>query len=120
MKLRANSHWVSLLSPVDGTVVAVNPGLQDHPAACTDDPYDAGWLIKVRVPGLQANLRNLLSDQVARSWMDTVTLMLRRRLAGPLGAVAQDGGVPVIGFAVGLDEDDWNEAVREFLLTPES
>lgn len=34
-------------APVGGTVVAVNEVLQDAPETINDDPYGAGWLIKL-------------------------------------------------------------------------
>jgi hypothetical protein len=33
-----------------------------------------------------------------------------------LGAVSQDGGVPVDGIARNLDRERWDEIAREFLL----
>jgi glycine cleavage system H protein len=38
-----------LLSPVSGTVLAVNPTLEEHPALINEDPYNEGWLIEVRL-----------------------------------------------------------------------
>ena len=38
-----------LVAPVTGTVLAVNPTLEDHPAIINEDPYRDGWLIEVRL-----------------------------------------------------------------------
>ena len=38
-----------LISPVSGTVLAVNPHLEEHPAIVNEDPYSDGWLIEVRL-----------------------------------------------------------------------
>ena len=38
-----------LVAPVTGTVLAVNPHLEDHPAVINEDPYSDGWLIEVRL-----------------------------------------------------------------------
>ena len=38
-----------LIAPVTGTVLAVNPHLEDHPAVINEDPYSDGWLIEVRL-----------------------------------------------------------------------
>jgi glycine cleavage system H protein len=37
------------LWPISGTVVAVNPQLDDHPSIINEDPYSDGWLIEVRL-----------------------------------------------------------------------
>lgn len=38
-----------VVSPVTGTVLAVNPNLEDHPDVINEDPYNEGWLIEVRL-----------------------------------------------------------------------
>jgi len=36
-------------APVSGTIEAVNEGLGDDPAPLAEDPFGAGWLVKIRV-----------------------------------------------------------------------
>jgi glycine cleavage system H protein len=38
-----------LYSPVDGEVIAINAEITDKLETLGDDPYDAGWLVKVRL-----------------------------------------------------------------------
>jgi len=38
-----------LYAPVSGEVVAVNQALDDDPALVNQDPYGAGWMIRIRV-----------------------------------------------------------------------
>ena len=45
-----------LNSPVSGEVVEVNPEIEDHLEILSDDPWDRGWLIRVK----------LSSDHVAK------------------------------------------------------
>lgn len=41
-----------LFMPVAGTVVEVNPNLENDPASVNSDPYGSGWMIKVKItPG---------------------------------------------------------------------
>ena len=40
-----------LYAPVSGEVVEVNDGLEDEIAPLADDPFGAGWLMKVRPAG---------------------------------------------------------------------
>jgi glycine cleavage system H protein len=37
-----------LYAPVSGEVVEVNSQLVDQPQSVNDDPYQAGWMIKIR------------------------------------------------------------------------
>jgi glycine cleavage system H protein len=38
-----------LVSPVDGQIVEVNSDLVDNLETLSEDPYGAGWLVKIRV-----------------------------------------------------------------------
>lgn len=38
-----------LISPVTGTVLAVNAHLEEHPDLLNEDPYSEGWLVEVRL-----------------------------------------------------------------------
>jgi glycine cleavage system H protein len=49
-----------LLMPVAGTVLAVNEALEEHPELINDDPYGAGWIIKIAPAAGAAADKNLL------------------------------------------------------------
>ena len=51
-----------LFMPVKGTILSVNPGLADDPAAVNKDPYGAGWMVRIRVSD-KAQLGELLSAE---------------------------------------------------------
>ncbi len=38
-----------LNSPVSGEIVEVNPDIEDHLEILSDDPWDRGWLIRVKI-----------------------------------------------------------------------
>jgi glycine cleavage system H protein len=48
-----------LFAPVSGTVVEVNQEIVDTPETVNEDPYGAGWMIKVKL-GDKAELDDLL------------------------------------------------------------
>lgn len=49
-----------LYAPVSGEVTEVNAGLVDEPESVNDDPYETGWIIKVRAAD-PAQLEQLLT-----------------------------------------------------------
>ena len=49
-------------TPVAGEVVAVNEGAVDDPEVINDDPHDAGWLVKIRMPSA-SELEGLMSAE---------------------------------------------------------
>jgi glycine cleavage system H protein len=108
---------VEMLSPLDGTIAEINADLARSPEATQLDPYGRGWLFRVRPQRLRANSTNLLSGATARRWMNEAVAGLQRTLSPELGALAQDGGVPVTGMASIIDPEGWDRLARTHLLT---
>jgi glycine cleavage system H protein len=48
-----------LYCPIGGTVLEINPELEDHPELVNEDPLGAGWLLRVRM-GDVAELESLM------------------------------------------------------------
>lgn len=49
-----------LLMPAGGTVLEINPDLEDKPELVNEDPYGKGWIIKIEVSSA-SELNSLLS-----------------------------------------------------------
>ena len=113
----AKSIDIMMLSPVDGTVVAVNERVMASPELVHRDPYGDGWLLKVRAARPRANLNQLLSGTLAKRWMEGAADAIQGMMSPELGRVLQDGGVPVHGIAQSLDAENWDELCRRFFLT---
>ena len=115
--MKVNGKAATLISPVEGEVVEVNPELTGQPGLASDDPYGRGWVLKVKAPNLSANLRNLLTGRLARKWMEDSREALELRLMAFSGSVLQDGGEPAADLGNHLPKADWDRLVHEFLLT---
>lgn len=48
-----------LLSPLSGTVTAINAELEDHPGIVNEDPYHEGWLVEIELTD-EAELEDLM------------------------------------------------------------
>ncbi len=60
----------SLYMPLAGTVVAINTGLNDDPSVVNNDPYEAGWMIRISAEN-EAEWENLLKVDAYQSAIDT-------------------------------------------------
>ncbi len=114
--LAVGSKTLAVLSPVDGEIIAVNDDVRRSPGLLSDEPYERGWLMRVRVGNCRAVGKNLLSGGLARAWMNATLEKLRESPAGELGIVMPDGGIPIDGFAQVLGGERWDEWAREYLL----
>jgi glycine cleavage system H protein len=54
---------VSLISPVNGTVVEVNPAMELSPEVINQDPYGDGWLVVIEASDWPKDRGNLLEPQ---------------------------------------------------------
>jgi len=115
--LYRDGRRASMLSPLSGQVVEVNPRILENPGLIQEDPYGEGWLFAVRATDLRANLNNLLSGRLVRHWLEEASARLRARLHGPLGLPFSDGGTAVADLGALVPDGEWADAVREFLLT---
>jgi glycine cleavage system H lipoate-binding protein len=106
---------IDLVSPIEGTVVDINPGILENPTLAQRDPYGDGWLLTVNSPDAKTNFRNLLGGTIARRWMDDAAARLRT-FAVPAGALAQDGGVAVTRVIDQLPDADWTAINKELFL----
>jgi glycine cleavage system H protein len=115
---------VDMLMPMSGEVVAVNNdvlialGKNSHKdTELNDDPYGKGWILKVIPDDFERERKGLLSGTLARKWMEEVVEHLRSKMSPELGAVMQDGGVPVAGMAKNINAEEWDQLLKEFFLT---
>ncbi len=116
LEIGDEEKMVPMLSPIDGTVVAVNSGVRERKDG-TDDPYGTGWLFKVKAPRLAANLRQLLTDGPARHFIEDAGEQLALRMNPELAHVLQDGGTPIHGIGRALAGDAWERLARQYFLT---
>jgi len=68
--IESNKTVSDLFAPVSGRVVAANDSLREHPEAVNQDPYGAGWIVRIALEE-PAEVRNLLDaasyrEQLAR------------------------------------------------------
>lgn len=54
---------ISLMSPVSGRVVEINPMMETSPEIINQDPYGAGWLVVIEAAEWIIDLKHLLDPQ---------------------------------------------------------
>lgn len=93
---------VPVISPLTGSIRAVNPRLQGEPGLLTDDPKGEGWLITIKPENLEDDLKNLLFGRKALSWYKREEKVMIARIdwllkhnPSAVGPTMQDGGVRI-------------------------
>lgn len=115
---REDRH-ATVLSPVDGTVMATNQSALRRPDLSKKDPYGEGWLIVVDPRGgLRKQVKHLLFEGTAVTWLKAEVRKLEELVMSvyqvPLAAT---GGEIVDDIFGNLSNLKWEELVHEFLHT---
>ncbi|MHA1839355.1 MAG: glycine cleavage system protein GcvH [Candidatus Ranarchaeia archaeon] len=49
-----------VFTPIGGIILEINESLQDAPNTINDDPYGAGWILKIKAEDIDSQLKELL------------------------------------------------------------
>jgi glycine cleavage system H protein len=59
-----SGKWVGrIYAPVSGKIEAINSDLEDTPELVNDNPYEKGWMCKIRASNLQEDLKGLMKAE---------------------------------------------------------
>lgn len=118
--LAAGARSLELASPVPGRVVEVNSALLQNPSLAKDDPYGAGWLVKLRpVPDRNAVYASYVIRRPVE-WLRAQGEQMKEffLLSSPqlelVPVTMQDGGEPVEGVLQGFDDEVWDTFKNRF------
>lgn len=114
--LHHGDRHATMLSPVTGEVVAVNPLVNEHKVSLSNEPYTQGWLLSVRVQDFRRDQTNLLHGDLPLKWMELSSAQLRSKLKNGVELSFRDGGNGAGSVCDMVDEAQWNDVVHEFLL----
>jgi glycine cleavage system H lipoate-binding protein len=117
-RLAREINEAEVLSPIGGTVVAVNHKVLREPKLSNRRPYTEGWLVVVEPKRLKGNLKNLLfAKKEVDGWMEHEVHRLHDLVMAEHGPLAATGGEPVDDIFGNVPEIGWKKLVNEFLLT---
>ena len=115
LKLHRNGETATMVAPIEGEVVDVNPEVLRDPSLLRRDSYGKGWLLALRVYDETSPSRNLLPANLVPGWMkDAVSRLYAKQPS--LVAVAADGGRPMDDLLSGVRGAEWEKITAEFFL----
>ena len=112
-----NGRRVAMISPVDGVVDEVNPRALRSPEIVREDPYNEGWIARIKVAELGRNTRNLLHGPMVGHWLEDAMFRLQNRFNANLGTVMADGGMLCDDLGALLSDEEWAAVCREHFMS---
>jgi len=110
-------HRAAVLSPVSGTVLALNHNVQTHPDVIHLDSYHLGWLMILEPATPRRNLKGLYFGEESERWMEMEVRALLRMVGHEYEQLAATGGEAVADLFGTLSGTDWDALTRTFLRT---
>ena len=112
-----NGHRAAVLSPVKGTVLAVNHPAREHPQVVNEAPYGSGWLFIVEPDLPKRNLKRLFFGRETVRWIDLETRKLMELLGPTYANLAATGGSVDRKYLSTIEPFPWETMVARFLHT---
>jgi glycine cleavage system H lipoate-binding protein len=115
--LRREENRADVLSPIEGTVLAVNHQALDHPSLAHSDPYQQGWLFLVEPSKLKKSLEPLFFGETGKEWLHQECEHLHQMVLGGYGSMAATGAQPIDDLFGNVQGVSWKSLVKTFLRT---
>jgi glycine cleavage system H lipoate-binding protein len=106
------------LCPVEGVVVAVNPGASGENGPLPLEPYDEALLMVIEPVKLLGGLKNLFFEEESRAWLDDEVSSLTAMVSAETGMqLAATGGRALPDIFGRMPELGWDRLKKAFLRT---
>jgi glycine cleavage system H protein len=114
---------LKIYSPISGRVVGSNPVLTENPGRLNEDPYETGWLYKIKPTDWKAETSSYYLAESATDWSKKELQRFRDFLAVTMPkydpkttmVTMQDGGELRDHLLAELSAELWNDFQQEFL-----
>ncbi len=117
-QLRRGNRSVEVRAPMTGTVVARNESLLRHPGLVNEEPFNRGWVVRLRAENIVAGRRRLRDGTAARTWFEHEIDRLMASLHGEetVATSLADGGDLVDDLYRHIDDDAWQRLTEHYFV----
>jgi glycine cleavage system H lipoate-binding protein len=115
VKFSRRDKSATALSPVTGTVLAVNTKAQTHPEIIHQDPYHDGWLFVLEPMMPRRNHKGLFYGKKSLEWTDRESQRLLSLIGPEYMNLAASGGEPIDDVFGNFPKIGWESLAKEFL-----
>jgi glycine cleavage system H protein len=114
---------LKIYSPISGEVIQANPILMEHPEVLNEDPYQKGWMYKVKPTSWIADTNSYFLAEEASDWSRQELERFKDFLSSSMGKyshdnanlILQDGGEICDQPLSELPEEVWQDFQKDFL-----
>jgi len=112
-----DENRAAVLSPVTGTVLAINHRVLEHPEITNEDPYETGWLFILEPKLPKRDLKGLYYEDEGYRWMEQETQKLMSLIGTEYQRLAATGGEAINDLYGNFPGLKWDSLTKTFLHT---
>ena len=114
---------LNIFSPISGTMIDTNPGLNENPEILNADPYGKGWVYTIKPSNWVVEIPSFYLADEATVWLkkelerykDFLAMNLKKYSPENSMTILQDGGELSDNSLSGLPKEMWQDFQQEFL-----
>jgi len=122
-EIEQNGKLLRILSPVSGIITNINSLIHENPGMLNEDPYDKGWICKIKPSKWIVEADACYFAEAATHWYaielerfkDFLAMSMRNYAPDPSLVILQDGGELCDHTLSELPGEIWGDFEKEFL-----
>jgi glycine cleavage system H protein len=122
-EIHQNGNILRIFSPISGKIIAKNTTLMKNPLISNEDPYEKGWIYKIKPTDWIAETNSYYLAEEATQWSQKELERFKDFMAGaaekystnPSLTVLQDGGELCDNVLSRMPKEIWQDFQQEFL-----
>jgi glycine cleavage system H lipoate-binding protein len=115
ISITRGQNRTGLLSPISGVVIDINNVLRERGTIANDEPYTAGWVMRVQSDSLRHEVKDLMIDKETEDFIEGQVKDLYRVIDETAGPMATDGGELGYDILGNMPQLGWDRMTRLFL-----
>ncbi len=121
--IKHNGKKLKIVSPISGEIISANTVLHQNPEILNEDPYQKGWMYKIKPSRWIAETSTFYIAEEATGWSvkelerfkDFLATSVERYTPEPSSIILQDGGELIDQPLSELSEEVWQDFQHSFL-----
>jgi glycine cleavage system H lipoate-binding protein len=110
--LHSGNRMLDMQLSIPGEIVERNTAVHDNPSLIRTDPYNRGWLLKMKV---SHESKDVLQGDQAIAWLEEEFEKLHQEFEKTVGVAIADGGELVEDIPHRLSDAEWKKVTERFL-----
>lgn len=122
-ELDQDGKHLRIVSPISGEILDTNSELAEYPELLNEDPYEKGWIYKIKPSNWFEETKTCYLAEEATNWSreelqrvkDFLALSMKKHSAAPSLVIMQDGGELRDNTLSQLPVEVWKDFQEDFL-----